>query len=69
MGLIISIVAIYYYRKFVVIEDNVEGFRSARNLYNNYGVPFKPTRNTAYIVMIADDLLHIYVGKGQKGRT
>ena len=67
LGLIISFVALYYYRKYIVIEDNIEGFRSRKTLYNNYGVPHRPKRNTAYINMIADDLLHIYVGRGQNG--
>ena len=69
LGLIISFVALYYYRKYIVIEDSVEGFRSRKTLYNNGGVPYRPKRNTAYINMIADDYLHIYVGRGQNGRA
>ena len=42
LGLIISFVALYYYRKYIVIEDSVEGFRSRKTLYNNYGVPYRP---------------------------
>ena len=67
LGLIISFVALYYYRKYIVIEDNIEGFRSRKTLYHHYGVPNRPKRNTACINMIADDLLHIYVGRGQGG--
>jgi len=69
IGLIISIVAIYYYRKYIVIEDSIEGFRTQKVLYNNYGAPTKGFKsNTAYITMIADNYLNIYVGRGEKGK-
>lgn len=59
LGLIISIVAIYYYRKYVVIEDSVEKFRNGRR-YNSYAVPNNWKRDTAYITITTGQLLYMY---------
>lgn len=57
VSLVIIIIAIYQYRKSLVIEDKIEGFSSG---YNWYGVPRKWKRDVLYISVIADDYLDIY---------
>ena len=58
VSLIIVIISIYQYRKLVVVEDNVEEFRSGG--YNWYGIPRRWKRDVLYIVVIADDYLDVY---------
>ena len=58
VSLIIVIIAIYQYRKLVVVEDTVEGFNSGG--YNWYGIPRNWKKDVLYIVVIADDYLDLY---------
>ena len=58
VSLIIVIIAIYHYRKLVVVEDTVEGFNSGG--YNWYGIPRNWKKDVLYIVVIADDYLDLY---------
>ena len=58
VSLIIVIIAIYQYRKLVVVEDTVERFNSGG--YNWYGIPKNWKKDVLYIVVIADDYLDLY---------
>ena len=63
ISLVILIIAIYQYRKEVVVEDNLESFSSYnwnwRMGYN--GIPRNYKKNTMYLRVFADDYLHIYL--------
>lgn len=66
ISLVILIIAIYQYRKEVVVEDNLETFSSYNWRMRYNGIPRNYKKNTMYLRVFADDYLHIYLNKGSR---